>query len=91
MLLPGLVNAHGHAAMVLLRGEEKIPLQVYLKRIIVDLTANEEFATALMRSEYSFETVTAAIMVASIIPVLIIYPYAQRYFRKGIMLGGVKE
>jgi putative aldouronate transport system permease protein len=78
-------------AMVLLRGEEKIPLQVYLKRIIVDLTANEEFATALMRSQYSFETVTAAIMVASIIPVLIIYPYAQRYFRKGIMLGGVKE
>ncbi|MET3896363.1 ABC-type glycerol-3-phosphate transport system permease component [Devosia sp. UYZn731] len=34
---------------------------------------------------------TAAIMVASIIPVLIIYPYAQRYFTKGILLGGVKE
>jgi len=78
-------------AMVLLRGEEKIPLQVYLKRIIVDLSSNEEFATALMTSKFSFETVTAAIMVASIIPVLIIYPYVQKYFNKGIMLGGVKE
>jgi putative aldouronate transport system permease protein len=78
-------------AMVLLRAEEKIPLQVYLKRIIVDLTANEEFASTLVTSEYSFETVTAAIMVASIIPVLLIYPYIQKYFNKGILLGGVKE
>ena len=30
-------------------------------------------------------------MIASIIPVLIIYPYAQKYFNKGILLGGVKE
>ena len=78
-------------AMVLLRGEEKIPLQVYLKRVIVDLNSNDEFASSLLNAQYSFETVTAAIMVASIIPVLIIYPYAQRYFTKGIMLGGVKE
>lgn len=78
-------------AMVLLRGEEKIPLQVYLKRIIVDLNSNDEFASSLLTAEYSFETITAAIMVASIIPVLIIYPYAQKYFSKGILLGGVKE
>jgi putative aldouronate transport system permease protein len=78
-------------SMVLLRGEEKIPLQVYLKRIIVDLNSNDEFASSLLTAQYSFETITAAIMVASIIPVLIIYPYAQKYFSKGILLGGVKE
>lgn len=78
-------------AMVLLRGEEKIPLQLYLKRIIVDLTANDEFASSLLSSRYSFETVTAAIMIASIIPVLLIYPSIQKYFNKGITLGGVKE
>ena len=78
-------------AMVLLRGEEKIPLQLYLKRIIVDLTANDEFASSLLTSRYSFETVTAAIMIASIIPVLLIYPSIQKYFNKGITLGGVKE
>ncbi|ALA16876.1 MULTISPECIES: carbohydrate ABC transporter permease [Chelatococcus] len=78
-------------AMVLLRGEEKIPLQLYLKRVIVDLSANDEFAASLLTSRYSFETVSAAIMVASIIPVLLIYPYVQKYFSKGILLGGVKE
>lgn len=78
-------------AMVLLRGEEKIPLQLYLKRVIVDLNANDEFAASLLTSQYSFETVTAAIMIASIIPVLMIYPKIQKYFNKGIMLGGVKE
>ena len=78
-------------AMVLLRGEEKIPLQVYLKRVIVDLNSNDEFASSLLTAHYSFETVTSAIMIASIIPVLIIYPYAQKYFTKGILLGGVKE
>ena len=78
-------------AMVLLRGEDKIPLQVYLKKIIVDLSASDEFAGSLLTSQFSFETVSAAIMVASIIPVLLIYPYAQRYFTKGILLGGVKE
>lgn len=44
-----------------------------------------------MTSRYSFETVTAAIMIASIIPVLLIYPSIQKYFNKGITLGGVKE
>jgi putative aldouronate transport system permease protein len=30
-------------------------------------------------------------MVCSIIPVLMFYPFIQKYFNKGIMLGGVKE
>ncbi|MGE8584829.1 MAG: carbohydrate ABC transporter permease, partial [Agrobacterium tumefaciens] len=59
--------------------------------VIVDLNSNDEFASSLLTAHYSFETVTSAIMIASIIPVLIIYPYAQKYFTKGILLGGVKE
>ncbi len=78
-------------AMVLLRSEDKIPLQVYLRQTIIELTADDEFASTLLTSVYSFETVSAAIMVCSIIPVLFIYPFVQKYFNKGIMLGGVKE
>ncbi|MET3896364.1 putative aldouronate transport system permease protein [Devosia sp. UYZn731] len=37
-------------AMVLLRGEDKIPLQVYLKRVIVDLNSNDEFASSLLNA-----------------------------------------
>ena len=78
-------------AMVLLQDEEKIPLQVYLRHVIVELSDDEEFAATLRDAAYSFETVSAAIIVCSIIPVLIFYPFLQRYFTKGIMLGGVKE
>jgi putative aldouronate transport system permease protein len=78
-------------SMVLLRSEEKIPLQVYLKKTIIELTADDSFASDLLTAVYSFETVSAAIMVCSIIPILLFYPFIQKYFNKGILLGGVKE
>ncbi len=78
-------------AMILLRDEGKVPLQVFLRQTIVSLTNDEEFGSTLLEAAYSYETVTAAIIVASIIPVLFIYPFLQKYFNKGILLGGVKE
>ena len=78
-------------AMLLLEDEEKIPLQVFLRQTIAFLAEDEEFSATLIDQPYSVETVTAAIIVCSIIPVLLFYPWIQRYFNKGIMLGGVKE
>ena len=78
-------------AMVLLQDKDKVPLQVYLRRVITELQDTEEFSSTLIGAAYSFETVSAAIIVCSIIPVLIFYPLLQKYFNKGILLGGVKE
>ena len=78
-------------AMVLLQDEQKIPLQVFLRHTITTLSDDNEFGASLVHATYSAETVTAAIIVCSIIPILIIYPFIQRYFEKGILLGGVKE
>lgn len=78
-------------AMILLTDESKIPLQVYLRHTIEALSDDEEFAATLLSASYSVETVTAAIIVCSIIPVLLVYPWVQKYFNKGILLGGVKE
>ena len=78
-------------AMVLLTDEGKIPLQVYLRQTIATLSDDEEFSSTLIDAPYSVETVTAAIIVCSIIPVLMFYPFIQKYFNKGILLGGVKE
>lgn len=78
-------------AMVLLQDEDKIPLQVFLRHTIATLSDDQEFGTTLIDAAYSFETVSAAIIVCSIIPVLIVYPFMQKYFEKGILLGGVKE
>jgi putative aldouronate transport system permease protein len=78
-------------AMVLLQDKDKIPLQVYLRHVITRLTDDETFGAELLNAPYSVETVSAAIIVCSIIPVLLIYPFLQKYFSKGILLGGVKE
>ena len=78
-------------AMVLLKDEDKVPLQVYLRFVIAELQDDEEFSSTLLQAAYSGETVSAAIIVCSIIPVLIVYPFLQKYFNKGILLGGVKE
>lgn len=78
-------------AMVLLRDEQKIPLQVYLRHTIASLSDDHEFSQSLIDASYSAETVAAAIIVCAIIPVLIVYPFIQKYFEKGILMGGVKE
>ena len=49
---------------------------------------DQEFSDTLVTQSYSVETVTAAIIVCSIIPVLMVYSFLQKYFNKGIPLGG---
>lgn len=78
-------------SMVLLNDEYKIPLQVYLKKVIVEVNLTEEAAGAMATQAYSLETITGAIIVLSMIPVMLIYPLIQKYFTKGVMMGGVKE
>ena len=78
-------------AMVLLQSQDKIPLQVFLRHTLATLSDDDEFAITQLEAAYSAETVTAAIIVCSIIPVLLVYPWIQKYFEKGILLGGVKE
>jgi putative aldouronate transport system permease protein len=78
-------------AMVLLRGQDKVPVQVYLKRLIVDQRSDDAGAARLAQAAYSFETVTAAVIVVSLIPIVLAYPYLLKHFNKGMQLGGTKE
>lgn len=79
-------------AMVLLRDENKIPLQVLLNKLIVKMNLSEELASAATDTAYdsSVETIIyATIMVASL-PIIMVYPFIQKYFVKGAMIGSVK-
>ena len=40
---------------------------------------------------YSEETIIYATIVVSIVPMLIVYPYIQKFFVKGMMIGSIKE
>ncbi len=72
--------------MRLVQGPEH-PLQVILRGILENAT-NTDIVTNYPYSEFSL--VYAAI-VLSIIPIVVVYPYLQKYFARGVNVGGVKE
>ena len=77
-------------AMILLTDEKKIPLQVVLKKLIVDMNVNFSEATNIDYTVTSRETSIFATIMISVIPMLVLYPFIQKYFVKGIMIGAVK-
>lgn len=78
-------------AMNLLQDDNKVPLQVLLKKLIVDKVANEtEAAIVTANSLYSPTTVIYSIIIIAIIPMMIAYPFVQKYFKKGATVGAVK-
>jgi len=64
-------------------------LQVYMQRLIANYQIMYE--TAVEELPYAADSYVYAIMMASIIPILFIYPHIQQFFVKGVNLGGVKE
>lgn len=78
-------------AMNLLQDDSKVPLQVMLKKLIVDRVANEtEAAIVTADSLWSPTTVIYAIVIIAIVPMLIAFPYVQKYFKEGATIGAVK-
>lgn len=77
-------------AMIILRDENKVPLQVLLKKLIVELSVDENVIANADISTYSQETVIHATIIIAILPIICVYPYIQKYFVKGIMLGSIK-
>ncbi|MEH7011538.1 carbohydrate ABC transporter permease [Neobacillus niacini] len=79
-------------AMILLNDESKIPLQVLLKKMIVEMSLNEELTGSMnAANSMSQETFIYATIIVSILPIVLVYPFLQKYFVKGTMIGGIKE
>lgn len=77
-------------SMLLLRDQSKIPLQVLLKRLIVEVTYNVNEAYDMSLSVMTEQTIVYATIVIAVLPMLILYPFIQKYFIKGIMVGAIK-
>ena len=65
------------------------PLQVFIRLKLEEFTDPE--AMVGWNKAYASDSVIYALIVCSIVPILIIYPFIQKYFAKGINVGGVKE
>ncbi len=65
------------------------PLQVYLNDMVMRTQMQDMFADAGDMELPTLSIQTAAIF-ASTVPILVVYPFVQRYFVKGVMIGAVK-
>ncbi|MDF2925738.1 MAG: sugar transporter permease [Paenibacillaceae bacterium] len=77
-------------AMLMLKDQSKVPLQVLLKKLIVEVSYNVNEAVDLSSSVMTEQTIVYATIVIAVIPMLVLYPFIQRFFVKGIMVGAIK-
>jgi putative aldouronate transport system permease protein len=78
--------------MVLIYDVNKLPLQTFLRSVVIGLDTSN-LALQAGSSQfllYSDRSIRAASIFLSIVPVLILYPFLQRYFVTGIKLGSIK-
>ncbi len=80
-------------ALIYLNSEELIPLQLLLRRILI---ANESLlgaatGTAAQELRQTSDMMKYGSIVISTLPIMCMYPFLQKYFNQGVMLGAVKE
>lgn len=86
----GYWNSYLSAAMYITKANVK-PLQMYLVDIINYAADPLKNLDATMMAVDSPNGVQACAILAATVPVLLVYPFFQQYFVKGIMIGSVKE
>lgn len=80
------------SALIYLRDRTLYPLQLVLREILIaNQTGDMTTGTLGGDVEPIGETIKYATIVVATLPILVLYPFLQRYFVKGVMIGGVKE
>lgn len=80
-------------AIIYLRNRKLMPLQVFLRELLIDDQFND---SNVMMDEMAYlhavkiMSMKYGVIIVSSLPVLVLYPFVQKYFVKGVMVGSVK-
>ena len=90
-----LFYAEGHwnqffRAMMFLFSRELVPLQIVLREILIMGTMIEPDPEAANEIRQVFELLRYCLIVVASVPIIIVYPFIQRHFVKGVMIGSIK-
>lgn len=79
-------------ALLYLRDDKKYPIQLLIRRLLV-LMDYKDASTAQMLKDFraiSTRTTKAAATIITVVPILCVYPFMQKYFAKGVLVGSIK-
>ncbi len=78
-------------AMIYLNSNNKKPLQIFLRELLLSEQTND-VADGELASEYKrmVQVVKYAVIVVATAPIMCMYPFLQKYFVKGVMIGSLK-
>ena len=85
-----------YSALLYLKDTSRHPLQLFLRKIIVQEDMSNTYATTsttgilVSTGQMVKENAQMAAVVLTIAPIMAIYPYIQKYFVKGVMIGSLK-
>ena len=92
-VIVGLWNSY-FMPMIYLDSQEKYPLQLVLRRILllsqINLNQTNIDPEIIRRNQYLGEMLKYGTIIVSTLPLMIVYPFVQKYFVKGVMIGSVK-
>jgi putative aldouronate transport system permease protein len=92
MMTIGLFTAVGQwnsffDALIYLNERSQYPLQILLRSIVIAGTTSDSY----VEDDGTFvETVKYSTIIIATLPILCMYPFIQKYFIKGSMIGGIK-
>lgn len=78
-------------SMLYVSDAKKQVLQLFLRRVVVEGQTSLMEMVGAENLNFTPETIKMATIVVTIMPILVVYPFIQKYFVKGVMLGSLKE
>lgn len=88
----GMWNSY-FEALLYIESQSKQPIQMILRKIVFTSTSTGDMATAtdmLRNGQLNTLNIQYACIVATALPVMVIYPFLQKYFAQGVQVGAVK-
>ena len=77
-------------AMIYLNSKSKFPLQVLLREIVVAGNMADESSDLTSNINIIAINFKYAVIVITVVPILVVYPFLQKHFTKGVMIGAIK-
>ena len=80
-------------SLIYLNTQSKYSLQMFLREILLagqNVAAETTDPEELLEANRTAQTIKYAVIIVATVPMMVLYPFLQRFFVKGVMLGAIK-